>query len=151
MLLQDASISTDLVVRPGQDVSVSGDRSLAQPPLWGSGGFTVQQRGLLDLKFVIITGDVSVNGGELSLAQVSLAVGTLAQGLLTATAGGVMRLSEVTVLGSWQDMGVLTGSAAVGADGVPVYDPPNSLPAVTVCKSLPNPIIFALSPTLQYM
>eukprot|EP01048_Picozoa_sp_COSAG05_P040560 COSAG05_NODE_20857_length_276_cov_0.824859_1_plen_82_part_01 len=41
MLVKDANISTDLVVRPGQDVSVSGDRSLMQPPLWGSGSFTV--------------------------------------------------------------------------------------------------------------
>ena len=35
VLLQDAGIETDLVVRPGQRVSVSGDPSLPRPPRWG--------------------------------------------------------------------------------------------------------------------
>ena len=43
VLLQDAGIATDLVVRPGQRVSVSGDASLPRPPRWGGGSFTVQQ------------------------------------------------------------------------------------------------------------
>ena len=78
MLVEDAGISTDLVVRPGQDVSVSGDRSLAQPPLWGSGGFTVQQRGALSLSFVALGGSVAVTalavtgGGSLSLSSMAV-------------------------------------------------------------------------------
>eukprot|EP01046_Picozoa_sp_COSAG06_P052914 COSAG06_NODE_9016_length_2010_cov_86.980638_2_plen_139_part_01 len=78
MLLQDAGISTALVVRPGQDVSVSGDRSMAQPPLWGSGGFTVQQRGALGLSFVALGGSAAVTalavtgGGSLSLSSMAV-------------------------------------------------------------------------------
>ena len=34
MLVEDAGISTDLTVTPGQIVSVTGDPSLPQPPAW---------------------------------------------------------------------------------------------------------------------
>ena len=65
MLQEDAGIETDLVVRPGQRVSVSGDTSLPQPPRWGSGGFTVQQFGSLTLQSVAVSSGLSVtNGGN---------------------------------------------------------------------------------------
>ena len=133
VLLQDADIETDLVVRPGQRVSVSGDPSLPRPPRWGGGGFTVQQRGSLSLRSVAMP-EVAVSGGDLSLslAQVDVPADQLVQILTTAGPGSAVRLSEVTVPDSWQDLGTLTGSATVGADGVPVYDPPGSLPAATV-------------------
>ena len=63
MLLQDAGIATDLVVRPGQRVSVSGDASRPRPPRWGDGGLAVQQRGSLSLSFVEVAGAVSASGG----------------------------------------------------------------------------------------
>ena len=100
VLLQDAGIETDLVVRPGQRVSLSGDASLPRPPRWGGGGFTVQQRGSLSLRSVAVPADV------------------LFQVLTTARPGSAVRLSEVTVPDSSQDLGTLTGSATVGADGV---------------------------------
>ena len=133
VLLQDAGIETDLVVRPGQRVSVSGDPSLPRPPRWGGGGFTVQQRGSLSLRSVAVR-EVAVSGGDLSLslAQVDVPVDALFQLLMTAGPGSAVRLSEVTVPDSSQDLGTLTGSATVGADGVPVYDPPGLLPAATV-------------------
>ena len=59
MLVQDVGIETDLVVRPGQRVSVSGDASLPQSPRWGGGSFMVQQRGTLSLSSVAIAGVVS--------------------------------------------------------------------------------------------
>ena len=63
VVLQDAGIETDLVVRPGQRVSVSGDPSLPRPPRWGSGSFTVQQRGSLALISVDLSASLSVMGG----------------------------------------------------------------------------------------
>ena len=63
VLLRDAGIETDLVVRPGQRVSVSGDPSLPRPPRWGGGGFTVQQRGSLSLSSVEVSFVISVSGG----------------------------------------------------------------------------------------
>ena len=63
MLLEDAGISTALTITPGQIVSVTGDRSLPQAPLWGSGTFTVQERGALTLNYVAIEGDLAVTGG----------------------------------------------------------------------------------------
>ena len=52
MLVEDAGISTDLTIRPGQDVRISGDPGLAVAPRWGSGGFTVQERGSLFLAYI---------------------------------------------------------------------------------------------------
>ena len=126
MLLQDAGIATDLVVRPGQRVSVSGDASRPRPPRWGDGGLAVQQRGSLSLSFVEVAGAFSASGGSLSLAQMAV---TSAQ-LLTFSLGpdSVVRLSEVTVTDSGPETGALTGSVIWGADGVVVYDPPASLP-----------------------
>ena len=129
VLLQDAGIATDLVVRPGQRVSVSGDPSLPRPPRWGGGGFTVQQRGSLSLRSVEVAGAFSVSGGSLSLAQMVVVPGKLAAlfDTYTATAAGsVVRLSEVTVPGRTEGPEIVTGSLSAGADGVFVYGPPES-------------------------
>ena len=133
MLLQDAGIETDVVVRSGQRVSVRGDASRSRPPRWGNGGFTVQQHGYLSLSSMAIS-RVSMCGGELSLVQMDVAIDVLGELLVqmlllvNTTAGGVIRLSEVTVPDSWQDLKGLTGSMTMGADGALVYDPPNLLP-----------------------
>ena len=125
MLLEDAGISTDLTIRPGQTVSVSGDRSLAQPPLWGSGGFTVQERGSLSLTYVAFgsTASFVVTGGSLSLASMSVAAAVLgaAEGQLGG-AGSVLRLSAVTVP-EVPDWGVLSITTTVEADGSKTNEP----------------------------
>eukprot|EP01045_Picozoa_sp_COSAG04_P015029 COSAG04_NODE_1163_length_8013_cov_106.484963_1_plen_382_part_10 len=53
-LSEDAGISTDLVVRPGQDVRIPGVG--VSPPSWGSGGWTVQQGGSLAMTSITSTG-----------------------------------------------------------------------------------------------
>ena len=83
VLLQDAGIETDLVVRPGQRVSVSGDPSLPRPPRWGGGGFEVQQRGSLSLSSVEMPA-VSVSGGELSLSRMDVPADVLAHTVATS-------------------------------------------------------------------
>ena len=134
MLLQDAGISTDLVVRPGQDVSVSGDRSLAQPPLWGSGGFTVQQRGALSLSFVALGGSAAVTalavtgGGSLSLSSMAVHAEVMV-GLFNHLdgAGSSVRLMDVTVPDNPRELGPGTGSLVVAeGDSFPTFDPPDS-------------------------
>ena len=103
VLLQDAGIEIDLVVRPGQRVSVSGDASLPRPPRWGGGGFTVQQRGSLTLQAVAVSGGLSVTtdssfsastttlGGSVSLSNagsVTLEDTTFAEGTELSVGGG---------------------------------------------------------------
>ena len=125
VLQQDAGIATDLVVRPGQRVSVSGDPSLPRPPRWGNGAFTVQQRGSLSLRFVEVAGTFSVSGGSLSLAQMALTpaqLQSISDSLVTP--GSVVQLSDVTVP-FLPGREALTGSISMGADGVTVYDPVN--------------------------
>lgn len=130
MLVEDAGISTDLVVRPGQDVSVSGDRSLAQPPLWGSGGFTVQQRGALSLSFVALGGSAAVTalavtgGGSLSLSSMDVHVEVMV-GLFNHLdgAGSSVRLTGVTVP-EYPERGPGTGTLAVGEGDTFTSDPP---------------------------
>eukprot|EP01046_Picozoa_sp_COSAG06_P052883 COSAG06_NODE_8998_length_2016_cov_1.521127_1_plen_157_part_10 len=123
VLLQDAGIETDLVVRPGQRVSVSGDASLPRPPRWGGGGFTVQQRASLSLSFVGVLGAISVSGGELNLVQMSIPSYKLQATLIAAnaTAGSVVRLSEVAVDSAKQ----FSGSVSVATDGTASYEPPD--------------------------
>ena len=48
-LVEDAGIGTDLVIRPGQDVRISGDPAMQVGPSWGDGAFTVESRSVLQL------------------------------------------------------------------------------------------------------
>jgi len=132
MLLQDAGISTALVVRPGQDVSVSGDRSLAQPPLWGSGGFTVQQRGALGLSFVALGGSAAATalavtgGGSLSLSSMAVHAEIMVDMLWNHLdgAGSSVRLTGVTVP-EYPELGGGTGTLTVAeGDTSATFDPP---------------------------
>jgi hypothetical protein len=128
VLLQDAGIETDLVVQPGQRVSVSSDPSLPQSRRWGEGGFLVEQRSSLSLRSIVMP-TVIVRGGELNLAQMVMNFAQLS--LLFAdltTTTSVVRLSEVTVLDSSPELEALTGSVTWDADGAVVYDPPGYLP-----------------------
>ena len=127
-----------LTVTPGQTVSVSSDRSL-QSPLWGDGGFTVQERGSLFFNYVTIESDLTVLGG----ATASLSGCTLGAPVsLTATGGGSLSLASMAVpaamlgvterqlsgagstlqltavtLPGYPAAGELTGTMTVGPDG----------------------------------
>ena len=127
VLLQDAGIETDLVVRPGQRVSVSGDPSLPRPPRWGSGGFTVQQRGSVSLSSVEMPA-ISMSGGELSLSRMEVSPEVLGQICVPAAAGSVVRLSEATVTTvdgtQWPQLQPGTLVASTDSDGALALDPP---------------------------
>ena len=126
VLLRDAGIETDLVVRPDQRVRLSGDPSLPRPPRWGGGSLTVQQRGSLSLESVEMPAVRVMSGGELSLSRMAVPYGMLVQLFFSAHApGSVVRLSEVTVPDSWQGPATLAGSATGGADGALACDPPD--------------------------
>jgi hypothetical protein len=127
-LLEDAGISTDLTITPGQTVSVSGDPSLPQAPSWGGGGFTVQERGSLALAGVAVAGAVSVlAGGDLALQSSTVLSGSLsvsdAQAQLSG-AGSTLRLAAVTVPEA-PEGDELTGTMTVAADGSKATDPPS--------------------------
>eukprot|EP01045_Picozoa_sp_COSAG04_P018375 COSAG04_NODE_1696_length_5900_cov_86.704706_8_plen_424_part_01 len=56
MLLQDAGIGTNLIVKPGQVLNLTGQPVGVSPPSWGSGGWTVQQGGSLAMTSITSTG-----------------------------------------------------------------------------------------------
>jgi hypothetical protein len=124
-LMEDAGISTDLTITPGQTVSVSGDPSLPQAPSWGGGGFTVQERGSLALAGISLGASVSftvVGGGSLSLASMAVPAAMLGRAQYQLSgAGSTLRLAAVTVPEA-PDAGELTGTMTVGADGSKVID-----------------------------
>jgi hypothetical protein len=63
-LTEDAGISTDLVIQPGQDVRISGDPGLAVAPSWGSGGFTGGEMASVTLRNLrLLGGMVRINLG----------------------------------------------------------------------------------------
>ena len=55
-LMEDADVSTDLTIQPGQHVIISGDAGLVEATRWGSGGFTVGEMGSLSLVSLIVNG-----------------------------------------------------------------------------------------------
>jgi|EP01043_Picozoa_sp_COSAG02_P003237 hypothetical protein len=116
-LTADAGISSDMIVHPGQDVRISGDPGLAIAPSWGSGGFTVQERGSLSLSGVVVTGRISVQDGS----TVSVSGGSVLD--ITTAFGGALRLNQVKWQGQTQ-----TGTAGLETSG-----------AVSQCFSLIRP------------
>ena len=107
-LLEDADISISLTVTPGQDVHISGDASLAVAPRWGSGGFTVEERGSLSLTYVDLgASTITVESGASLTAQGSRFSGALAvsgaaslSGCTLATidlSGGSLSLASMAV------------------------------------------------------
>ena len=66
-LLESQAMDVDLPIGPGQNVLISGDPSLAEPPSWGSGGFTVQPLGSLALTHVALLAGDDGSGGQLVL------------------------------------------------------------------------------------
>ena len=99
-LTHDAGIGTDLTIQPGQAVLASGDiTSLAQqPPLWGSGGFTVQERGSLSLTYVTAEGEFTVLGGARGVASLTLQSSVMS-GSVSVTSG-VLIVKDSTLSGS---------------------------------------------------
>lgn len=70
-LTRDANMGTQLTIRPGQSASMTGDRMLAQPPLFRNSGITVQERGLLTLAYVEFDGEIRLDPtGRASLTDV---------------------------------------------------------------------------------
>ena len=69
-LTADAGIGTDLTVVPGQDVRISGDPGLSEPPSWGSGSFVVGERGSLSLERLTLKSSIAaVDGGSVLIVS----------------------------------------------------------------------------------
>ena len=110
-------------MRPGQRVNVRGDATLK--PRWGSGSFTVQQRGSLSLTSMVMP-TVNIEGGELTLASITVPSAFFQQmSLQQGKPGSVVRLSEVTVQHAGMDLGTQSGTLTVGAgEDATLFDPP---------------------------
>eukprot|EP01047_Picozoa_sp_COSAG01_P001817 COSAG01_NODE_44_length_32259_cov_19.234297_1_plen_654_part_00 len=67
-LRSNAGITTDLTIRSGQDVKIFGDSSLSVAPVWGTGGFTISERGSIMLARVSLAGRVMFRPGATSLS-----------------------------------------------------------------------------------
>ena len=126
-LTQDAGITTALVIQPGQDVHISGDPLLAEPPSWGGGGFTVGQSGSLTLISVALPFSTSLavtNGGHMSLLMINVDVSLLARAALQVSGtGSALQLTRVSTAGS----PALTGTITIGVSGALAADPPGSM------------------------
>ncbi len=127
-LTEDAGIRTELVIHPEQLVSVTGvSYPLGRTPLWGAGGFSVQERGSLSLTSIALAPSVSLSvagGGVLTLISMTLPVTVLtaAEASLSGV-GSTLQLTAVTLSGS-PDAPPLMGTMSVAADGSKIVDPP---------------------------
>ena len=66
-VINDAEISSALIVHADEDVHISGDRTLMQAPTWGSGGFTVADMGSLSLTYLQIGAAIQIDEGAVQL------------------------------------------------------------------------------------
>ena len=73
-LSRDADIRSDVDVRPGQAVLIAGASELPTAPVWGSGGFTVNERASLSLTFLHLLGAVLMSPGSLSVTIIRCVV-----------------------------------------------------------------------------
>eukprot|EP01051_Picozoa_sp_SAG22_P015728 SAG22_NODE_2099_length_3016_cov_3.513198_1_plen_818_part_00 len=146
-LREDAHIITDMTIRPGQIVKLSGDGMLAQAPHMGRGDVVVQERASFSLVFVTVSGAISVvAGGSVNLVEcvleghASLSVGS--GGSLTVRSmelrsdvlrgledqvngvGTALRLVDVSDPENL-DAGTLSGTATTSADGIKTIVPPH--------------------------
>ena len=108
-LTKNQDVHTDLPIEPGQVVVINGDRSLPQPPTWGSGGFTVGESASLSLGYLQIDTVIQMNEGAGQL--------TLASCVLTFTGALVLRdglqlTMDSTVLTSTETMLLRDGMQA---------------------------------------
>jgi hypothetical protein len=91
-LTGDAGVATDLIIRPGQDVHITGGGASA--PTWGSSSFMVQQGGSLLLNHLTLTeGTLTVNHGLITLQSCA---GQLS-GLVVTAGSFVSTFSTVNV------------------------------------------------------
>eukprot|EP01047_Picozoa_sp_COSAG01_P027328 COSAG01_NODE_1800_length_9205_cov_18.778058_8_plen_612_part_00 len=108
-LTGDAGVATDLIIRPGQDVRITGGGASA--PTWGSGSFTVQQ------------------GGSLEIVGVTLA------GSMTVKPHATLYLSGARFVGNAYDFVVETGAVYTRIGGTDPLDAQCSRPYTTVRDS----------------
>jgi hypothetical protein len=64
---EDAGVLVDLAIKPAQLVLLVGLRSLVAAPAWGSGSFTVQERGSLTLEYIRLEGAITLQPGATAL------------------------------------------------------------------------------------
>ena len=82
-LTEDRDVRMDLTIEPGQVVLLSGDRALATPPTWGSGGFTFSDGSSLSLTYVTLSpGDPNCDPGDPGCAVYGTWAGTSGVGHL---------------------------------------------------------------------
>jgi hypothetical protein len=87
-LTEDAGISTDVTIQPGQIAHVSGDPELAMVR-WGSGGVIVAERGSFSAERLAFEGHVVAREGGILILQNVLIDGTLVDTYSHATGGTI--------------------------------------------------------------
>eukprot|EP01045_Picozoa_sp_COSAG04_P010896 COSAG04_NODE_683_length_11182_cov_15.270775_11_plen_242_part_00 len=104
----------------------------------GSGSFVVQERGSLALTNIALDPEATIDlsgGGSLSLALMAVPATALgsAEGTLSGV-GSTLRLDAVTAP-EWADVGEMTATTTVAADGSKAEDPPGSIPGFFLVSS----------------
>ena len=123
-LMTDAGIGTDLAIRPGQDVQITGDAMLLTPPYWGSGGFAVDELGKLSLQHVTLNNRITVAQGfaGLSIRGCNGPNGPRMSGNLSTSSGGNIRSVPIAFALSlpsarWSSVGATNVGVSTSSQG----------------------------------
>ena len=122
-LTEDAGISTDLAIRPGQDVRIGGDRLLRSPPSWGMGSIEISQFASLSLSYLMLPGVINAALGATKLTVTDCILvgrdgqlhGHAVHGQANSPSHGKMNLCDVTATFAGTDF----GGAGPGGDSHP--------------------------------
>ena len=133
-LTQDADFGTDLIVRPGQHIFISGDAGLVEAPRWGSGGFTVGEKGSLSLTYATVQGALSAtDGGSITLVGLIMPTAVLDEALYHLHGNGSrLVISGIAVaehMGEGELVGTITasGNTASSNNNPFIREPPDFL------------------------
>lgn len=120
----DANVQVDIVIEPGQHASITGDPAVADDggsarPAWGSGSFTVKQRGVLTIAQMTLQGAVTVeSGGSAAISSSTLPAPVTVQN------GATLSLAQMPPLPTTLSTSfIVHDGATVTVDGQPWSGP----------------------------
>jgi hypothetical protein len=112
-LSEDARISTDVTIHPGQDVRINGDRSRVSKPSWGTGSIEISQLASLSLSYLMLPGAINAVPGAIQLSVTDCTLvgrdgqlhGHMQHGQANSPNFGTMYLHDVSATFTGTDFG----------------------------------------------
>jgi hypothetical protein len=141
----DANVQVDITIEPGQHASITGDPAVANDggsarPTWGSGSFTIKQRGVLRIVQMALQGAVTVaSGGSVAISSSTLSTP------VDLESGGIASITGGTVPWPTNSYIAVTGDLALTQTSLPALLVVNHTGTLALAQMPPVPDTFSSS------